>query len=327
MEKEEFTYERTIKNNDSTFLLSYIGIPKKNNVDTLEVSSLLDKFMVNIYHGDSFETMRFLTTILKDFKQKHLFVDYDGKDGEYSLEYRDSKLHCVTVEGRNKKNPKINDFEITYAIGHDLLIERNDKNCDTIECFTNNDTFDRIKKAFNEVKQLFDVKPIELDYESKMLVQIYQLFYNENPDFSDINKTNIKMQTMLYILSEFGYSLSEYNYNHFSSYGSGTPMDLSLSCTVRKLFPLGVIKSVDNPIPFNKTAERVVSYVGSRIRDIINDKDDELEVLKKLSTIMHSSLYRVSPIGDIKKVKEDTNYTEEEIKDNLQLIKSIKENI
>ncbi len=327
METKEFSYNKIVKNGDDCQVeLYYFGTSKKN-IDILKVENLLDKFMYNIHHGNAIETMRFLNTMLKDFKQKKLFFDYDAKDRQYSLEYRDSELYCYCTELKNKKNPKIIELEITYTLGEDLEIRKDDKNSDTIEYLTNDDTLATIKNIFNEVKRLKNVDIIKLEYSSKMLIQIYKLFYKEYPDFSNIKETNIKTQTMVYILSELGYPLQDYC--NFSSYGNGAPMDLNLATLTRKLFPLAKIEMVNDPIPLNKAAVEVISYTGSRIKDVVadDDKEQELEKLMRLSQIMYSSRNRVSPIGDIEKVKEDTNCTQEEIQTNLQLIKSIEESI
>ncbi len=40
----------------------------------------------------------------------------------------------------------------------------------------------------------------------KVLIEIYKLFYNENPDFS-LSNTSIKVQTMMSILAQFGITL------------------------------------------------------------------------------------------------------------------------
>ena len=44
-----------------------------------------------------------------------------------------------------------------------------------------------------------DLQDISINRESKIFIEIYRLFYKENPNF-DEQKINLKIQTMLFIL-------------------------------------------------------------------------------------------------------------------------------
>ena len=69
--------------------------------------------------------------------------------------------------------------------------------------------------------------------DSKIIIEVYKLFYNQDPDFSDKN-IGIKIQAMLSILSEFGVSISDYS---FSLCGSkNITMSINLSNLIYELF-------------------------------------------------------------------------------------------
>ena len=171
-----------------------------------------------------------------------------------------------------------------------------------------------------EIYYLSHAKPIELDQDSKVIVEVYKLFYNKNPDFSNKN-INIKIQTMLSILAEFYISVGDYG---FSLSGKrNIPMSMNLSNLVYELFPLGEIKEIDNPIQLREDAKKTISIVGEGIRNTIDSTDNQEEALITISKVIHAARYNLSSTASIEDVAKYTDCSSDEVESSMKLVKRI----
>lgn len=170
-----------------------------------------------------------------------------------------------------------------------------------------------------------NVKAIKLNREEKLLIEIYKLFYNENPDF--LNKEiNIKIQTMVFILSSFGVSLSD-NYN-FSLYkDEKAPFSINLAILINKLYPFGEVENIKDNVKLNKEIEKIIKIVGQCIRDVISSEEDLNNALAVISKILYAKMYCLSSSADANRISEFTECTTEEVESSIKLVKKIKNKI
>lgn len=304
------------KNGDS-FEFKYNGTPKNNNIDKNKVQELITRFM-NKYHGDMVTNVKFLRTILKDHDERLLVISYQNGEVKETIKFVNS--HISLFEKRDKDSELAENFIVKFTPSDNISFMFTDANNKVIDYSNIENISDRITKVLQEIYYLSNVKPIELDQDSKVIIEVYKLFYNENPDFSDKN-INIKIQTMLSILTEFYISVGDYG---FSLSGKrNIPMSMNLSNLVYELFPLGEIKEIDNPIQLRKDAKKTISIVGEGIRNAIDSTDNQEEALITISKVIHAARYNLSSTASIEDVAKYTDCSSDEIESSMKLVKRI----
>ena len=129
-------------------------------------------------------------------------------------------------------------------------------------------TSENISKMMNHIYQLKRVHAIELNRDSKALVEIYKLFYNENPNFSD-RSISVKVQTMMSILAEFGISLGD-DYSFMNLPKLKLPLSLTLAELVKKLYPFGEINYIVEPVKLAEHSKNIIKIVGKILEKQLN---------------------------------------------------------
>lgn len=325
---ENIKINKTFNFENGSIEIKYEGLVSENGVDLKKEQQLLNSFMEKQNHNDMLKNVSFIRTILKDYEEKLLVIFYQDKNGFEFVKYNNSNLvlfEKVRKEDSNYKGRYKIKYEPTYGI-------KLDYNNHEIDIF-NYSSVDLISKEFakfmNYIYQLKNVSAIELDRDSKAVVEIYKLFYNENPNFSDEN-INIKVQSMMSILAEFGISLGEdYSFVAMSLGDSfmRMPFSLNLFSLVKKLYPFGEIDFVADPVKLADYPKKVIKIVGDAVREMILDKECQEEVLMKISQVIYAARYNIHFKSDINEICEFTNCTSDEVESSIRLVKRIKNKI
>ena len=303
--------------NGDIFEFKYNGTPKNNNIDKNKVQELITRFM-NKYHGDMVTNVKFLRTILKDYDERLLVISYQNGEVKETIKFVNS--HISLFEKRDKDSELAENFIVKFTPSDNINFMLTDTNNKVIDYSNLKNISDRITEVLQEIYYLSHAKPIELDQDSKVIVEVYKLFYNENPDFSNKN-INIKIQTMLSILAEFYISVGDYG---FSLSGKrNIPMSMNLSNLVYELFPLGEIKEIDNPIQLREDAKKTISIVGEGIRNTIDSTDNQEEALITISKVIHAARYNLSSTASIEDVAKYTDCSSDEVESSMKLVKRI----
>lgn len=132
-----------------------------------------------------------------------------------------------------------------------------------------------------------DADAIYLDENDKTIIEIYKLFYGENPNFSD-DDIETKIQSMLSILSGFGISLN-FDYS-FNLNDDNIPMSLVLKQKINRLCSYGKIDEVDD-VNLNKESQKTIKSVGETIRNIAYCKQDLNDILIAISKMLYEMRY------------------------------------
>ena len=303
--------------NGDIFEFRYEGTTKSDNINKNKVQELITKFM-NKYHGDMVTNVKFLRTILRDYDERLLVISYQNGEVKETIKFDNS--HISLFEKMDKDSEFDENFIVKFTPSDNISFMFTDANNKVIDYSNIKNISDRITKVLQEIYYLSNVKPIELDQDSKVIIEVYKLFYNENPDFSDKN-INIKIQTMLSILTEFYISVGDYG---FSLSGKrNIPMSMNLSNLVYELFPLGEIKEIDNPIQLREDAKKTISIVGEGIRNTIDSTDNQEEALITISKVMHAARYNLSSTASIEDVAKYTDCSSDEVESSMKLVKRI----
>lgn len=304
------------KNGDS-FEFRYEGTQKNDNIDKNKVQELITKFM-NKYHGDMVTNVKFLRTILRDYDERLLVISYQNNEVKETIKFDNS--HISLFEKKDKNSKFAENFIVKFTPSDNISFMFTDANNNVVDYSNIENISDIITKVLQEIYYLSHAKTIGLDQDSKVIVEVYKLFYNENPDFSDKN-INIKIQTMLSILTEFCISVGDYG---FSLSGKRKiPMSMNLSNLVYELFPLGEIKEIDNPIKLREDAEKTISIVGEGIRNAIDSTDNREEALITISKVLHATRYNLSSTASVQDVAKYTDCLSDEIESSMKLVKRI----
>ncbi len=309
--------------NGASFEFQYKGTPKRENLDKNRIQELIAKFM-NKYHGDMVTNVKFLRTILKDYDERLLVISYKNGMVKETIKFDNSHISLFEKNEKETDNEFANSFSVRFTTGDNVSFMFTDANNNVIDYSSIKNISDRITKVLQEIYYLSHVKSIELNQDSKVIVELYRLFYNESPDFSD-NNINIKIQTMLSILAEFNISVGDYA---FSLSGKrNIPMSMSLSNLVYELFPLGEVKDIDNPIELSEDAKKTISVVGEGIRNAIDSINNPEEALITISKVIHAARYNLSSATSLEDVAKYIDCSSDEVESSMKLVKKINSKI
>jgi len=205
--------------------------------DISKQTELLEKLIKRKGKKNIKELVSFIKTIFRDFNEELLQVSYEDENTCEKVLYINGNLKNYIKEG--------SDYSISYNQASKINLNyKKIKNISSYEEISR--AKEEISKLIESIYVIEDVPVIKLDEEAKKLIQVYQLFYQQNPDFSE-EDISIKIEAMLVILAGFDYSLNE-NYSFNMLRKGKMPISLYLEDMIDKLFPYGRIEEVSNPL-------------------------------------------------------------------------------
>ncbi len=214
-----------------SFEVRYEGIPKSKNIDEIEINRMIRDFIDNYKHTNMLENVTILRTILSDYIETGLELKYSKKDDSETVIYN----HIYNT-GLANWFLFIKDSQ-SYKIKYDSILglKLNYFNeAGNIKKYTED-----LSEIMKYISDLSSAGPIVINDTDKELIEIYKLFYKESPDFSS-KDINIRVQTMMIILAEFGIALDcDYAFNLWEKVKM--PVSLTLEAMVKKLYPFGRI--------------------------------------------------------------------------------------
>lgn len=305
MEKVKISKSYNLEN--ESFIINYEGITEINNNDLSDLNNLLTDFVNNHNRVDMVTNVRILATIFKNFNNMKLevFSHYNGVSE--NIRYKNDELlyYEKVIISKGCK------FEYYNLNG--IKFESDKQGSKVV-----------ISLLTEMVEQLYFLKQFkkyDLNTDDKILIEIYRLFYNENPDFSDKN-INIKIQTMMSILVQFNISLSEYSFTLWKN--SKIPTSEDLNMQINKLYSFGKIKNEDNYIVLSEEAKMVIKTVSKSLNELINNNENFLEKLMLISRIIYISRYRISLDTDIQEIAKIAEVSQEDVLLCRSLVKKVK---
>lgn len=322
MKKMEFREVRNFENGAVEFRGEYI--PLNNDINEDEINCMIRNYLESHKCNNMLENVTALRTILSDCREKLLVISYEDEKGKELVKYDYTKLFYF------EKTKKIdNDFEngkFTFKYDSDDGIDIDYYSDDNIlEDSKVQDFTKEIKSIMEHVKMLSNAKSVTLYDEDKELIEIYKLFYKENPDFSS-KDINVKVQTMMSILAEFGVTL-DFDYAFCLWAKAKMPVSLNLEEKVQKMYPLGVVDEVYDNVKLAEEPKKIIEIVGDSVRDAIHDEDDMNEALITISKVIHASRYNLSSDATVSEIAEFTNRSVDDVEASRQLVKRIEHKI
>mgnify|MGYP004646209537 CR=1 FL=1 len=168
----------------------------------------------------------------------------------------------------------------------------------------------------------FDDKSLSED--SKKFIEMYNLFYNEMPDFS-LYDTQFKGQAMMSILSHYEISLDGYTYRPYTD--AKVPYSVRLNLLKNDLKIYGKIEKIDNSIELNEHQKRIIKIIGDTIRSLADEKQVLEDVLFPLSRTLYMIDCSYLSLDAVDRITELTNKSENDVSDCIKLAKKIENQI
>lgn len=293
--------------------------------DEEKAERLIEKFLSNEKKVSVMSrNISYIRTILKDTDEKLLVIKYnDGKNVE-TVKYDNKVLFLFECKEYNDESS--NYMEVSFTPGRGLKVSFSDLENDCITDYPQSKTIkDKFNQIIEHIEDLKNAGFVYLDNDSKLLIEIYKLFYNENPDFSK-EDINIKIQTMMLILAQFDICYGDYTFDFYEK----MPESLTIFQKVYNLFPLGEITIVDNPLELKASAKKYIKIVGETIRDTLGNEENLNEALITISKAIYAGRFDLTYYSNnIKELTEypNINLTVGEAKSSLKLVKKIKDRI
>lgn len=195
-------FEKKFSPATSSLHFIYEGETKKGDFKKENITKRIDKiFDNNYFRNDIIRIVRHLRTIFKDFEEKFIMVETIVNGTLRDVRY--SKGVLKQYGNTEKYVFDNNTFNSYYDENGGSFSFSNDNEIKNYGLFQNE--FEKfIKDELNYINHLKnDVKPVTLSDEGKAIITVYNLFYKELPDLSEVG-IETKFQNMLYILTEYG---------------------------------------------------------------------------------------------------------------------------
>lgn len=304
--------------------IKYFGIIN-NNENQNEINRLLNDFINNHKHNYMVENVRIIRTILRDCDEKFLSISYQDESESKIIKFDNSNLFLYEKCKSENKDEYFDGYNFKYEPLYGIKLDYNNHKINSM----NSTGIELFSKEMNDIMQeihcLKNIKPIALDNDDKLLINIYKLFYNENPDFSS-KDIDIKIQTMMSILEKFGISL-ENNYGFSICGKTKMPISLKLEQQIDKLYPIGKVNQIDEDIEIVSQYKKIIKVIGECVEKTITSSKNKNEALITISKVIHAGGFCLSSDSDIKKLSEFTDRTVDDVETSIKLVKSIKNRI
>ena len=317
----------TLNFDDGSIEIKYKGVPLREDSNENEVRRMLRDFVDNHKHDDMLENVTILRTIFRDYMEVSLDVYFCDKNGSEFVQY-DKSQPLFLFKKVYKKFDGYNTKEVTVEYNTKDGISLNYSHSDMTIVFPNKRS--TVTKEIDNIMQYIDtllteVKAITLNDDDKALIEIYKLFYKENPDFSS-KDINVKVQTMMSILAGFNVTLDcDYSFSLMTKLKM--PFSLKLEEMVQKMYSFGVVDEVKDNVKLAEEPKKIIEIVGNSIRESISDEDNMNEALITISKVIHASRYNLSSDVDISEIAEFTNRSVDDVEVSVQLVKRIEHKI
>lgn len=302
--------------------IRYTGIPKEN-VDLVKINLLLDKIVDNKYYGNNVpRIISAIRTILKDFEEKLLVVTRVSSNSTEIVKYDNGYLFHYELENEDKMSVCYDGISgLNFSFSKDIIDDYSKSRIATKQ----------FSVMSNLIQYLKDIKGIKLDYDSNVLIEVYRLFYGENPDFS-LQNINVRFQAMLSILAGFGISLGDYysflpGVEYCDLEKVNMPISLAIEQRVDSLFPLGEVTEFGETFTLTDEAKSIIENVGESIRESIKGSKNKDKALITLSNIIYERRYNLASSSDTEWLIKHTTCTPEEIKSTIKLLESVEKRV
>lgn len=326
---KKIKFEKSATNEDGGNLkIKYLGEVEDDYKDSNQFEEKLNIFVnlfskpyLQVFSQDMQEKVSVLRTILKDCNEKDLSIVCESDGNKEIIQYIDKTLKFYKIENQRY----ITTYQPHTGINFNYFLDQ-----EVSETENKEKAQYLFSGMMDYVYKLKDIKTLNLDKETKMLLEYYRLFYNEIPNFMD-QSINFKFQTMMVILKNFGVILSD-NYSDYSisdDFGVSIPSSYALAHSIKNLFAFENISEIDCPVEveLDKKTKEIIKIVGSEVKENNgNDVYTNNTMIANMCNIIYASEYNCpsDPTGyEIGKLSANSNCSTGDVKSTAILVKKI----
>lgn len=246
---------------------SYLKLTYRGRVDTIKeddkekAEELIDA-VLGKKKKDIFQNLRrnieLIRIILRESPEEYLTINYEDDQCSEKVQYSGRKLRSYKLYKEGKAGGWI--VRVNWSEDRELEITIYDKYLQ----------FDN-KKMLNWVMdRIYSMEKNFFLWDSEELIKIYEVFYNEYPDFNEEN-INIKIQIMLKILAQFNISFD---------FTKKLSTILGFLTKASKLLPIEELVEYmrNQSVLCNIDKEATIKAIGEIVRETMNNENaKELE--------------------------------------------------
>ena len=310
-------YDRYFSNNKHD---TFIHLCVKESVIDKEVHDLSNRiFNANMLYSHGFnseieQVVNYVRTIFRNYNETGLVVHVKSKNNYSEVTIKNGQIIKFN-------NNQIKDYGVINFDYSETGINMSCNNSDLNEINDiNNDLNSLFNKSMDIINNLNKNNIIELSSKDKELINIYKLFFNKYPDFSNIEDYS-KVQSMMWILSRYNIGVEEYG--DYTIRYSGLPQSFNLKTSVEKIKLYG---NNTKEFEYEIDDKILIQNIGKIVNNYINTYKDSQEILDNISLVSYITNRLVSKyyeISDIINVSDRLNYEQaEEIDDFLKNLDS-----
>ena len=272
-------FNRICKYSDKqAFAFTFEGIPRSDNIDKQKLQKLLRKFMYpSRYHNDIKEDVGFIRRIFEDYDETSLSLVYVNPLIKKTIRFKNSAFSSFECSSDIS-----NHYDFKYVVDDttnkiNVMFTTPERENDWTNVTNVGAT---ISGILRDMAQFDHIETVEFPELAEVLTEVYRLFYNENPDFSDKNIL-IKMRTMKNVL---------WFYN-VQFLGEKTYLLSMIESTLPKLFPFGEVKKSFDSVEFDEATKAKISLIGNEIREAISDMKKPIDGLSQVYDLICSARF------------------------------------
>lgn len=293
------------------------GKENKQNIDHKVLEKICNNYFTkDIKNLDVYMVVSHIRTIFKDFDESELSICIrDGDKKIYNINYKNKKLVKFYIKEKDQSN---NFICLNYSnAGIKFDIEKGD----LFNNFVDKTNFEKtFSKYLNNLYSLLFVNEIKIDGEVKILCEIYKLFYNDYPDFNSKN-IFIRMQTMIYILKEFGVVISnEYIFNNLND--MKMPYSEKINKIIEKMKAYDKMDKCFDVNLNNKMKEKIL-VISNIIKKSKNKEVPIEKIMLEFSCALYTIRYCLSLGSNEDDICNYLNYTRKSVDNFVKINKLI----
>lgn len=254
----------------SSGVINNIRNELEKNLTNVITSYLIDECITEVVFK--------LKSILQNYYDVYFRVEKVIDGNNIILSFNNNKLDNYCSIYRNYK--EISDFTLNYDLFSGLIIKSNNKLISEMDV---DNISSVISRELSIIKKLKNVSLVAVDLDGKVLYEIYKLFYNEVPNFSD-EIVKRKTNAMMGILDSYDISLAKgykFLFDHNNNVCSTKLLEL-----LEKLSFVNTNDIVDN-VSLSKNVIGKIRFIGDEIRCFLNENNNDLNKLEQLLAFIY----------------------------------------
>ncbi len=322
----ERNYKKTYENEQQQISIELKGEAAQETFSQERSNQLLERcFAQKESYLNLPEDVSWVRTIFHDYHERFLQVDVQSETQKVGVTYVNNDLifyQCKEVLGKSKKDLKVV-YQVQYSKNNQVQFTLSDSDGQIVEYPFYKNSLSLIQESMKEIRNLKRAYPVTLEEDGKALCEIYQLFYQELPDFS-LEETKIKMQAMLSVLVECNISLGEkYAFSHLSP--NGLPISNDLDVLLSNLKPLGQVERQEEPFLLAKEPQERIQIAGEIFHQNFASATNPLEMLETMSRVIYESRYDLLGARVPSILARNAHCSVEDVEQSIQYVKQIRE--